>query len=91
MTGHLIGGRLSDIVLQHAFQSSVYYLFRCLIMLPSFPSQFYGYQLEARKSSFIFQSFSYNRPKFIGIYYHSVRARPVYGILFDASGMSTKK
>ena len=50
------GDRLSDIVLLLVFQSSVYYLFRCLIMLQSFLSQFYGYQLEARKSSLIFQA-----------------------------------
>ena len=49
-----------------------------LRMLQSLPSQFYGYQLEARKSPS--KPVNYNRLKVIGIYYHFVQAKPVYGI-----------
>ena len=56
MTGHLIGGKLSNTVLEHVFQSSVWYLFRYLMVLQRFLSQFRGYQLEACKSPLIFQA-----------------------------------
>ena len=80
VTGHLDGAQLSDIVLQNGFQSSVYYLFWCLIVLGNFTSQFRDYQLEACMSFLIFPS-PLIRMKFIVIYYHFVWVKPAMALL----------